>query len=159
MWLLKNESHQSLGRKKKIGENISRRSNNGMCNNKDSAHMPLEGVLSCSIASDSLRLYGLRPARLLCPWDSPGKNTGVGCLVFLQGIFPTQGSSPKSHLLFSAMAGGFLTTSTTWEFFGMEWCLKMGLAEPLESKLQVALDCLLRSFRFFCMWSGGYQRF
>ena len=34
------------------------------------------------------------PARLLCPWDSPGKNTGVGCHVLLQGIFPTQGSNP-----------------------------------------------------------------
>ena len=25
----------------------------------------------------TLRPYGLKPARLLCPWDSPGKNTGV----------------------------------------------------------------------------------
>ena len=25
------------------------------------------------------------PARLLCPWDSPGKNTGVGCSALLQG--------------------------------------------------------------------------
>ena len=33
-------------------------------------------------------------ARLLCPWNSPGKNTGVGCLSLLQGIFPTQGSNP-----------------------------------------------------------------
>ena len=31
------------------------------------------------------------PARLLCPWDSPGKHTGVGCHAFLQGIFLTQG--------------------------------------------------------------------
>ena len=29
--------------------------------------------------------------QLLCPWDSPGKNTGVGCRALLQGIFPTQG--------------------------------------------------------------------
>ena len=29
------------------------------------------------------------PAKLLCPWDSPGKNTGVGCHALLQGIFPT----------------------------------------------------------------------
>jgi len=28
--------------------------------------------------SDSLQPYGLKPARLLCPWDFPGKNTGVG---------------------------------------------------------------------------------
>ena len=27
------------------------------------------------------------------PWDSPGKNTGVGCHALLQEIFPTQGSS------------------------------------------------------------------
>ena len=30
----------------------------------------------------------------LCSWDSPGKNTGVGCHVFLQGTFPTKGSNP-----------------------------------------------------------------
>ena len=30
-------------------------------------------------------------AQLLCPWTSPGKNTGVGCHFHLQGIFPTQG--------------------------------------------------------------------
>ena len=32
--------------------------------------------------------------RLPCPWDSPGKNTGVGCHFLLQGIFLTQGSNP-----------------------------------------------------------------
>ena len=35
-------------------------------------------VLSRSVMSDSLRPHGLWPARLLCPWDSPGKNTAVG---------------------------------------------------------------------------------
>ena len=30
---------------------------------------------------------------ILCPWDSPGKNTGVGCHSLLQEIFPTQGSN------------------------------------------------------------------
>ena len=34
-----------------------------------------------------------QPARLLCPWDSPGKNIGVGCPFLLQGIFLTQGSN------------------------------------------------------------------
>ena len=37
---------------------------------------------------------GLYPAKLLCPWNSPGKNTGLGCHSLLQGIFPTQGSNP-----------------------------------------------------------------
>ena len=36
-------------------------------------------------------------AGLLCPWDSLGKNTGVGCHALLQGIFLTQGSN--LHLL------------------------------------------------------------
>ena len=40
------------------------------------------------------------PARLLCPWDFPGKNTGVGYRAFLQGIFLTQGLNPcLLHLL------------------------------------------------------------
>ena len=30
------------------------------------------------------------PTRLLCPWNSPGKNVGVGCHALLQGVFPTQ---------------------------------------------------------------------
>ena len=32
--------------------------------------------------------------RLPCPWDFPGKSTGVGCHFLLQGIFPAQGSNP-----------------------------------------------------------------
>ena len=35
--------------------------------------------------------HGLQPAGFLCPWDFPGKNTGVGCHFLLQGIFLTQG--------------------------------------------------------------------
>ena len=39
-------------------------------------------------------------ARLLCPWDPPGKNTLVGCHALLQGIFPSQGSNLHHlHLL------------------------------------------------------------
>ena len=33
-------------------------------------------------------------SRVLCPWDSPGKNTGVGCHFLLQGIFLTKGLNP-----------------------------------------------------------------
>ena len=32
---------------------------------------------------------------LLCSWDFPGKNTGVGCHILLRGTFPTQGSNPS----------------------------------------------------------------
>ena len=39
--------------------------------------------------------YGLQPTRLLCPWDSPGKNTGEGCHALLQGIFLNWGLNPR----------------------------------------------------------------
>ena len=43
------------------------------------------------VVSNFLQPHGLQPTRLLCPWDFPGKNTGVGSHSILQKIFPTQG--------------------------------------------------------------------
>ena len=43
-------------------------------------------VLGYSVVSDSLQPHGLWPARLLCPWNFPGKTTGVGSHSLLQGI-------------------------------------------------------------------------
>ena len=53
-----------------------------------------QGEESHSVMSDSLRPHGLQPTRLFRPWDFLGKNTGVGCHFFLQGIFQTQGLNP-----------------------------------------------------------------
>ena len=47
-----------------------------------------------SVVSDSLWPHGL-----YSPWNSPGQNAGVGSLSLLQGIFPTQGSKPRSPAL------------------------------------------------------------
>ena len=70
-------------------------------------------LLFCCIVIKSwstvLWSHGLKPARLLCPYDFPGKNTVVGCHFLLQGVFLTQGSNscllhwqadslPLSHL-------------------------------------------------------------
>ena len=52
---------------------------------------------SRSVAPDSVWPLGLQPTGLLRPWDSPGRNTGVGGHCLLQGVFLTQGSS--RHLL------------------------------------------------------------
>ena len=41
-------------------------------------------LLSCFVVSDSVRPHRHQPTRLSCPWDSPGKNTGVGCHFLLQ---------------------------------------------------------------------------
>ena len=46
-------------------------------------------LLSHSVVSDSLQPRGLLTVRLLCPWDSPGRSTGVGWHALLQGIFST----------------------------------------------------------------------
>ena len=58
--------------------------------------------VSCSGMSDSfwqpMDFRSPLPPRLLCPWNSPGKNTGVGSYSLLQGIFPTQGSNPGPAL-------------------------------------------------------------
>ena len=48
--------------------------------------------VSHSVMSNTLQPHGLWPTRLLCPWKSPVKNTGVGCHSLFQGIFLTQGS-------------------------------------------------------------------
>ena len=45
---------------------------------------------------------------LLCPWESAGKNTGVGCHFLLQGIFPTQGLNPHRRLLYHLSHQGSL---------------------------------------------------
>ena len=52
------------------------------------SHIPQGKSESCSVESDSLW-----PLGLCSPWNSPGQNTGVGSLSFLQGIFPSQGSN------------------------------------------------------------------
>ena len=63
----------------------------------------------CFVAKSCLTLlgpHGLQPARLLCPWDFPGKSTGVGCCFLLQGS-PDPGIKPAS----AALAGGGFFTS------------------------------------------------
>ena len=60
----------------------------------------------CSVVSDNVSLHGWEPARLLCPCDSPGKNTELDYHFLLQGILPAQGSNLYlPHLL--ALGGRF----------------------------------------------------
>ena len=49
---------------------------------------------SCSCPT-LLQPHGLWPSRVLCPWDCPGQNTGVGFHFLLEGIFLAQGSNPS----------------------------------------------------------------
>ena len=59
-----------------------------------------------SVLYESLQPYGWYPVRLLCAWDSPGKNTGVGCHSLLQGI--SHPGTEHTSLLSLAMTDGFI---------------------------------------------------
>ena len=71
--------------------------------------------VSRSVVSDSLQPRG---CRLLCPWNSPGKNSGVGSHSLLQGIFPIQGSNACllhwKQILYCLNHGG-LNPPAHWE--------------------------------------------
>ena len=81
--------------------------------------------VSCSVVSDSLQPYGLYPNRLLCPWNSPGKNTGVDSLSFFQGIFLTQGSNLGllhcRQILYRLSHQGSLASGFASPTVGLEW--------------------------------------
>ena len=66
-------------------------------------------AVSHSVVPDALWSHGLSlSTRLLCPWNSSGKNTGMGCHFLPQGIFLTQGSSwPRDRSWVSCIAGRF----------------------------------------------------
>ena len=98
----------------------------------------------------------LQPCPTLCdPMDcsqpglsicgiSLGKNTGVGCHAFLQGIFPAQGSNPG--LLRLLIAGRFFTTSATWG----KWLMRLYVfLTPAPSRLTHTLQC--ENVLFFCL--------
>ena len=53
----------------------------------------IKGHCVCAWSFSCVWLFGLQPARFFSPWDSPGKNTRVGCHSLLQEIFLTRGSN------------------------------------------------------------------
>ena len=72
-------------------------------------------LLSCV---QLLRLHGLQPTRLLCPWDFLSKNTRVGYHFLLQGIFLTQGLKRSPALQAgSLIAGGSLSAEPPWKSY------------------------------------------
>ena len=70
-------------------------------------------LLSHSVIADSFQPHGLQPKGLLCPWESPGKSTGVGCHFLLQAPAPQpqdlhlnggvhlNGGAPVAHIVIS----------------------------------------------------------
>ena len=64
--------------------------------------------VSHPVVSNSLWPHGLYPARLFCPWDSAGKNTGLVAMPF-----STAYSWPRDRIRVSCIAGRFFTVWVT----------------------------------------------
>ena len=115
---------------------------------------PESESVSCSVVTDSWWPHGLQPARLLCPWTSPGKNTGVGCHALLQGIFLTQGLNlglPHwRQILYCLSFQGhpwrlpFITDSWQW------WCPSLNQGNNTQG-FSTLLPCVC-SPRSCCCW-------
>ena len=90
----------------------------------------LKTLLCCccqvtSVVSDSVRPHRRQPTKLSCPWDSPGKNTGVGCHFLLQRMkvksenedaqsFPTLSNPVDCSLPGSSIHGIFQARVLEW---------------------------------------------
>ena len=98
-----------------------------------------------SVVSDSVWPYGLWPARLLCPWVSPGNNTRVHCHFLLQGIFPSQGSNP--HLLFSCLG--------RWVLYYQHHQGRPSLSGPVQTGSSQA-ECLQEGWRPPALPAAGF---
>ena len=83
---------------------------------------------ACSVVFNSLQPHGLQPARLLCPWDFPGKNTERVCHFLLHGIFLTQRSYQHLLCLLHWQVGskplGKPVLRTRWVNICSEYCLE-----------------------------------
>ena len=103
--------------------------------------------VSHSVLSDSMQPHGLWPTRLLCPWDFPGRNTGVVCHFLLQGIFPIQGQNPGLlHCRWSlVLQADSLQTKTQGSPKSPEHTVK----------LFSYMHKLMRNYCFFLGMSGG----
>ena len=100
-------------------------------------------VCTCTIVSEnSLQPPGLQPTRFLCPCDSPGKNTGAGRHILLQGIFLRQRSNPHfSHLLH-------------WQVDSLPLCYLGSLSFMSKGKLKIAEHTVLnisKCYIYICM--------
>ena len=101
----------------------------------------------CLVAQSCL-FETLWTAKFLCSWDSPGKNTAVGCHALLQGIFPTHGSNPGlpycRRILYYLSHQG-----SSWI---LEWIAYPFSREPSQPRNQTKVSCIAGGF--LTSWAG-----
>ena len=109
-------------------------------------------MLSHSAVSDSLQHHGLQPTRLLCPWDSPGKDAGVGSCSLLQGIFLTQGLNPsRPHCRWILYHLG--QQGNKWTLEWVAYPFSRGSSWP---RNRTGVPCIVRGF--FTSWATREAR-
>ena len=96
-------------------------------------------------------LCNLQPQGLYSPWDSPGQNTGVGSLSLLQGIFPTQGSNPRSPTLLGGGRWILYQLSRERSPRILEWVAYPFSRESSEPRNQTGVSCTAGGF--FINWA------
>ena len=105
----------------------------------------------------TLRAHGLQPARLLCPWDSPGKSTGAGCRALLHGISQPRGLLQEARMSYTSCIGRWVLyhlgrpskglfhckDCSQLDGSGADLCLTLALGRGSENKVQL------------CLWAAG----
>ena len=77
-------------------------------------HCKATMLLSHSVMSDSLQPHRLQSARLLCPWNFPGRNTGLGCHFLFQEIYAIMCYKLQSYIIVLTIACMFLLSDTSF---------------------------------------------
>ena len=123
--------------------------------------------VSHSFMSNSFQSHGLQPARLLCPCNSPGKNTEVNCRSLLWGIFLTKGSSPGFlhcwQILYTLSHQGsyslhsLLTTNSLQNNYFDAQIIPRGQRELLSSCFLCSFDMSPLFFVFPYFWRKVFQ--
>ena len=102
--------------------------------------------------SDSVRPHRQQPIRLFCPWDSPGKNTGMGCHFLLQCMkVKSESEVAQSCPTLSDPMDCSLPGSSVHGFSKQEYWGGVPLPSPLHA-IRILLDFgVILSFRSFCI--------
>ena len=95
---------------------------------EEASHCILDACVCVLVAQLSLQPTQTRAHHAVCPWNSPGKNTGVSYPCPPPGDLPNPGielASPGPP----ALAGRFFTTNATWDIFNfgvdsVRYCLE-----------------------------------
>ena len=98
---------------------------------------------SHSVVSDSSRPHGLQTTRLLCPWDFPGKSTGVGCHCLLRYRGTT--ASKLEDLLIGRCGTSLLLLLCQWNKQDHQWregAGKRGLCRGVRCEIIIRITML-----------------